>query len=112
MEARSTAEFEPRREMTLVEWAALPEDEEGELVDGRLVEEEVPEPEHEAIISWLIGTLRLWVVQRGGFVFGSELKLAVRASAGASRISRSICPAGPLRAAAASFACPPGSSWR
>jgi len=29
-------------EMTLEEWADLPEDEEGELVDGRLEEEEMP----------------------------------------------------------------------
>lgn len=64
--------------MTVAEWMALPEDDEGELVDGQLVDEEVPEPDHEAIVSWLIGALRLWVIQRGGFVFGSELRLAVR----------------------------------
>jgi hypothetical protein len=29
-------------ELSLAEWVALPEEEAGELVDGRLVEEEVP----------------------------------------------------------------------
>jgi Uma2 family endonuclease len=60
--------------MTIDEWAAMPEDEPGELVDGRLEDEEVPDLVHETVVSWLIGVLRAWFVVRGGFVFGSEAK--------------------------------------
>jgi Uma2 family endonuclease len=68
--------------MTLAEWAALPEDEPGELVDGRLVEEEVPDLLHESTVSWLIGVLRGWLIARGGFVFGSEAKFEVSEARG------------------------------
>jgi Uma2 family endonuclease len=63
--------------MSALQWAALPEDDDGELVDGRLEEEEVPDSVHESIVSWLHALLRAWVVPLGGFVFGSELKYAV-----------------------------------
>ncbi len=69
------------RPMTLDEWGAMPEDEPGELVDGRLEEEEVPDLVHELVVSWLIQVLRNWV-GRNGFVFGSEAKYAVRANRG------------------------------
>ena len=39
--------------MTLEEWAAMPEDDEGELVDGVLVEEEMPDLTHETVVAWL-----------------------------------------------------------
>ncbi len=65
------------RAMTLEEWAGLAEDEPGELVDGRLEEEEVASWAHEIVVSWLIGLFRAWIVPRGGFVLGSETKLAV-----------------------------------
>jgi Uma2 family endonuclease len=64
-------------EMTVEEWAALDEDEEGELVDGRLEEEEMASWAHELVVSWLIGLLRPWLVPRGGFVIGSESKVAI-----------------------------------
>ena len=67
--------------MTLDEWAAMPEDEPGELVDGRLEVEEVPDLVHELVVSWLIQVLGKWL-GRGGFVFGSEAKYAVRANRG------------------------------
>jgi Uma2 family endonuclease len=67
--------------MTLEEWAAMPEDEPGELVDGRLEEEEVPDLVHETVVAWLIWTLKTWLAE-GGFVFGSEAKYAVRANRG------------------------------
>lgn len=67
--------------MTLEQWAALPEDEPGELVDGRLEEEEVPDLVHELVVSWLIQVLGNWL-GRGGFVFGSEAKYAVRPNRG------------------------------
>lgn len=62
------------RELTLEQWADLDEDEPGELVDGRLVEEEVASFLHEMIVSWLIRTLGLWASTRGAWVFGSEAK--------------------------------------
>ncbi|HSN97986.1 MAG TPA: Uma2 family endonuclease [Candidatus Nanopelagicales bacterium] len=64
--------------LTLEAWADLDEDEEGELVDGRLVEEEMPSVLHEAVVIWLIGILAGWAEPRGGWVFGSEFKLGMR----------------------------------
>jgi Uma2 family endonuclease len=64
-------------ELSLVEWFALPEDEQGELVDGHLVEEEVPNYVHEILVILLGSLLRGWAVPRGGFVGGSDAKLAV-----------------------------------
>ncbi|MCC6552972.1 MAG: Uma2 family endonuclease [Polyangiaceae bacterium] len=68
--------------MTLEQWADLDEDEPGELVDGRLVEEEVPTHLHEIVVAWLIEQLRRWARPRGGWVFGSEHKLALGAGRG------------------------------
>jgi Uma2 family endonuclease len=65
-------------EMTLEEWADLDEDEPGELVDGVLEEEEMPTFLHEAVVSWLQYVLRGWAAPRGGWVFGSEAKYAVK----------------------------------
>jgi Uma2 family endonuclease len=70
------------RALSLEEWAALPEDEPGEFVDGRLEEEEVPDNEHETIVVYLASLLRSWAVPRGGFVLGSEAKFRVRANRG------------------------------
>lgn len=70
------------RRMSLAEWAAMPEDEPGELVDGRLTEEEVPDFVHELTVAWLIHLLHAWITPRGGFVGGSEVKFAVRPSRG------------------------------
>jgi Uma2 family endonuclease len=66
----------PAAEMTLDDWGALPEDDEGELVDGVLQEEEMPGFAHELVVTWLIETLRRWLAGRG-FVGGSEAKFAV-----------------------------------
>lgn len=72
----------PRVTMTDEEWANLPEDEAGELVDGVLVEEEVPDWIHETVVLWLATTLRLWAKPRGGRVAGSELKYILRPGRG------------------------------
>jgi Uma2 family endonuclease len=55
----------------------LPEDEPGELVDGFLVEEEVPDYLHEIAIAWLVQTLRNWGSSRGALVAGSGAKFRV-----------------------------------
>ena len=62
---------------SIEEWAAMPEDEPGEFVDGYLVEEEMADYEHETVVSFANAALRGWVVPRGGFVAGSEAKFAI-----------------------------------
>ncbi|WP_437710476.1 Uma2 family endonuclease [Sorangium sp. So ce448] len=79
--ARSPAPASGRR-MSLAEWAALPEDEPGELVDGLLVEEEVSGYVHEVVVGWLIHMLRAWITSRGGLVGGSDAKFAVKPQRG------------------------------
>jgi Uma2 family endonuclease len=69
------------RALSLEEWLALDEDEEGEFVDGRLTEEEVPDFTHELTVSWLIGVLRHWLAGQG-FVVGSELKIITSSGRG------------------------------
>lgn len=64
-------------EMSLDDWWALPEDEPGELVAGYLEEEEMPEFIHEILVSWLVHFFHGHFSPRGGFVVGSETKLAV-----------------------------------
>lgn len=66
----------PRR-MSLEEWAELPEDEPGELVDGFLVEEEAPGYAHEIVIAWLSHILLDWGSARGALVAGSGAKFRV-----------------------------------
>src|SRR5438034_8253022 len=48
------------RRISLDEWASLPEDEPGELVDGLLVEEEVADWDHEDVVAWLMLLLGAW----------------------------------------------------
>jgi Uma2 family endonuclease len=71
----------PGPPLSIEEWADLREDEMGELVDGQLVEEEVPDAVHELAATWLIALLRGWL-GTAGFVFGSELKVAIGQAAG------------------------------
>lgn len=68
--------------MTLEEWAHLPEDEEGELVEGRLVEEEMPDYVHEVIVGWLLRILGAWVAPRGGLAAGSGAKFGLQPNRG------------------------------
>ena len=69
------------RRFSLAEWASLPEDEPGELVDGALIEEEMTDPVHGLCASWLIARLRSWLGGRG-LVFDADVKLAVRKDRG------------------------------
>lgn len=78
----STAPISAARVMTVDEWAELPEEVEGELVDGLLVDEEMPSAIHEAVVGWLFALLRAYFHARGGFAFASGLKLAVAAQRG------------------------------
>ncbi len=64
-------------ELTFDDWLDLPEDQAGELVDGRLVEEEVPDFVHEVVVAFLIHLFRSWTAPRGGMVAGSGAKFAV-----------------------------------
>lgn len=63
--------------MTVQEWAALPEDEPGELCDGALEDEEAPDLTHETAVLWLGVQLRTWIVPLGGFALASEVKFAL-----------------------------------
>ena len=63
--------------MTVQEWAAMPEDEPGELCDGFLEDEEVADLTHGTAVGWIYALLRTWVVPLGGFAFGSEAKFAL-----------------------------------
>ena len=62
---------------TLADWSAMPEDDPGELIDGRLVEEEVPDGVHELLVALLIRILGNWVFPLGGVVLGSDAKLGL-----------------------------------
>jgi Uma2 family endonuclease len=75
MQRSGTAER--AKSMTLAAWAALDADVEGELVDGVLEEEEMPTVLHELIVAWLISALGRWARRHGGWVAGSETKIAV-----------------------------------
>ena len=44
--------------LSLDAWGKLPEDVRGEYVDGRVVEEEMPDYAHELIVAWLLHALR------------------------------------------------------
>jgi Uma2 family endonuclease len=74
---RSTEAASHPTAMTLEQWSNLEEDVEGELVDGFLEEEEMPSFLHELVVSWLIRALYDWARRRGGWVAGSETKIAV-----------------------------------
>src|SRR5271165_5068931 len=70
------------RRMSLEQWAAMPEDDPGELVDGRLVEEELVDTPHGAVVSWVSYRLMAWSEPRKGAVLGSEAKFAVGPAGG------------------------------
>lgn len=63
--------------MTLAEWADLDEDEPGELVDGRLVEEEDVGALHDAVTAWFVWVLKSWLASRGGVVLVSDTRFGV-----------------------------------
>jgi Uma2 family endonuclease len=68
--------------MTLDQWALLDKEVRGELVDGVLVEEEVPDTVHELLVAWIIEALRAWGRARRVLVLGSGARLALSSSRG------------------------------
>lgn len=82
MSRGTSVELPDAPELTLEEWFALPEDEPGELVDGRLEEEEVPDYLHEHLVMLLGRLLGNWILPQGGLVAGSEAKFAVSSGRG------------------------------
>jgi Uma2 family endonuclease len=70
-------------------WGRLDDAIEGELVDGRLEGEEVPSGIHETVVMWFAMLLHAHFRARGGYVFGSGIKLAIRAARG--RIPDVVC---------------------
>ncbi len=65
------------RAMSVEEWEQMDEDEPGELVEGRLEEEEVADSTHEVVVSVLLRLLLGWAHLRRGFVLSSEAKYAL-----------------------------------
>ena len=93
--------------MDLDEWAALGEDEEGELVEGRLTDEEMPDHVHELAVTWLIALLVSWLKGRGGFVLGSEIKVKVGPRAGRKPDVSVVLPGSPAPARRGLTVSPP-----
>jgi Uma2 family endonuclease len=81
--------------MTIDEWSALPEDEPGELVDGVIVEDEVTSWIHETVVTFFIEVFRAWARPRGGFVAGSDVKLAVSPGRGRKPDVAVVLPGSP-----------------
>ena len=73
---------QPGPRLSLEEWGDLPEDVPGEIVDDRLVEEEMPDYIHEVIVAWLVRVLGNWADGRGAIVGGSDAKFAVARTRG------------------------------
>jgi len=67
--------------LTLDVWGAMPEDEPGELVNGLLVEEEVPSYVHELLVALLVRALGNWIIPLGGLVAGSDAVDRLQAAA-------------------------------
>lgn len=59
------------------DYVALPEDDARELVDGRLVEGEMPTKWHEAMVIYLAHQLWAWCQKRGLRVLGSGYRLRI-----------------------------------
>lgn len=68
--------------MTAEDWAELPEDSEGELVDGAIVEEEMASWVHEVVVAWLIRVLGNWAEGSGAVVAASDARFGVRGDRG------------------------------
>jgi Uma2 family endonuclease len=65
------------RPMSIEEWEQMDEDEPGELVDGRLEEEELADTPHEIVVALLLYALLSWAIPRGSTVLASDMKYAL-----------------------------------
>jgi Uma2 family endonuclease len=65
------------------DFIALPDEDKRELVDGRLLETEMPNKWHERIVGSLIIALGVWCQKRGLQVLGSGFKVRVSDTRGA-----------------------------
>ena len=95
------------RRLTIEAWAALDEDEPGELVDGVIVEDEMAGWAHEVVVSWLLGVLLSWARARGARVAGSDAKLAVSAARGRKPDILVYLPGAPRPSAKGPIRVPP-----
>src|SRR2546428_12860864 len=94
--------------LAVEEWFGWPEDVPGELVDGLLVEEEVPDAKHELVITWLTALLRAWMRGSGGFVLGSGAKMQLGRDKGRMPDSSAYPPGGRRPQATGPIVTPPG----
>jgi Uma2 family endonuclease len=83
MSSWSTMSLAPRRgpAMAVEQWLDRDEDADGELVDGELAEEEVPDVVHETAVSWFLFFFERALAGEG-LVLGSELRIVVGAGKG------------------------------
>lgn len=63
--------------MSIEAWEEMDSDAPGELVDGRLEEEELADNPHEVMVSLLLFTLMSWGRPRGAMALSSEAKYAL-----------------------------------
>ncbi len=82
MSVPATIARERFRPITFAEWAELPEDESGELVDGYLVEEEDVGALHDLVVAWFVALLSGWAMPRGGLVGVSDTRFALSSKRG------------------------------
>jgi Uma2 family endonuclease len=71
------SETSARARYTWDDFLALDEDDRRELIDGELVEVEVPTYKHERIVSQLLLDLGLWARAHGGDALGSGYKVRI-----------------------------------
>jgi Uma2 family endonuclease len=76
MSTRATHTDELRK-LSRSEWAALPSDEPGELVDGALVEEEMADYVHAFVVAWIITMVGGWAFPRDAWVAASDARFGV-----------------------------------
>lgn len=82
MVSERARQLDPGSPITLDVWAELPEDSDGEVVDGLLVEDEMTDFVHEVVVAFFIEVFRGWARTHGGLVAGSDARFAVSESRG------------------------------